>query len=1189
MKTIAVTKPEMSVLDHRRLPLSPFGVLAQTFAEEVLARSAWEEGIWPSVPLALLEEETAEALPGPPSKVTLQVDLHLVLEALRRQEGEKITERIVERVLARQSSQTGDRKAKEKIPAETGVPSLTVLGTIHQSFHQHLTQTLRAEPGQGGAAQSQFPPGRLARQAEAFSRRLQTLREEGRPQDEAVPLARGTLRRVTGAGGQDAVRPTAQGLQTQGIRPTVLPGQSPQDIPPAHLPPQALEYLQEQGEEAAQEALRAQTAALLRQEKRLESLLREEGAPVQRRDAARRDEKPAAPEQRRETGSPAPTQRVGEGHTAKEGKPGEETARSTSPLEESGAMRPTAHQPPTTARDIRVGPTAAVGSETTSPVEPGQLLPPQPSVELSYRTEAEEEGTAGSASPTQRVGEAHKTKEGKPGEETTRPTSPLEESRVLSPAAHQTATTARDIRVGPTATADSETTAPGESGQTQPVQPPVELSYRTEAEEEGTAGNASPTQRVGEVYNAKEEKSGEGTTRPASPLEESGSLSATTRQPTTTARDIRVGPTATVGSETTSPVEPGQPHPVQPPVELSYRTETEEEGTAGSPPTAQHVGEAHKAKEATPGGEATRPTSPLEEGGSLSPTARQTATTARDIRVGPTATVGSETTSPVESEQPLPVQPPVELSYRTEAEEEGTAGSPPTVQRVGETHKTKEATPGGETTRPTSPLEESGSLSATTRQPTTTARDIRVGPTATVSGETTPPAEPGQILPTQPPVELSYRTEAEEEGTAGSPPTAQRVGETHKAKEEKPGEGTTRPTSPLDEGSSLSPTTRQPTTTARDIRVGPTATVGSETTSPVEPGQAHPVQPPVELSYRTEAEEEGTAGSSPTAQRVGETHKAKEATPGGETTRPTSPLDGSSSLSPTTHQPTTTARDIRVGPTATVGSETTSPAEPGQTLPLQPPVELSHRTEEGPAEITGAHAGTGSGTRTPGHPSPQPGHLSTTARDIRVGPGTGAAAAGETAERGARHPEGGPLPPPPEMILGQGGQAPAEGTAPGLPQTGSPARTGQPVQPQTGRRMPAPLTLSYGPVQPAASPPPPAPAAGQVQQAEESEYVRSLPDWARRFLRESAPGTAMGVARDIATLPQPAPEETIQWTAPNYRPPEAPVTLREPSQPARSGPAQEVHITDAEIQRTADRVYQLLEDRIRRERRRLGL
>lgn len=81
----------------------------------------------------------------------------------------------------------------------------------------------------------------------------------------------------------------------------------------------------------------------------------------------------------------------------------------------------------------------------------------------------------------------------------------------------------------------------------------------------------------------------------------------------------------------------------------------------------------------------------------------------------------------------------------------------------------------------------------------------------------------------------------------------------------------------------------------------------------------------------------------------------------------------------------------------------------------------------------------------------------------------------------------------------------------------------------------------------------------------------------------------MGVARDIATLPPPVPEDTVQWTAPNYRPPEAPVTLREKSQPNKPSPAQEVRITEAEIQRTADRVYQMLEDRIRRERRRLGL
>ena len=56
MKSIAVTKPDMGVLSREQLPLSPFGALAQAFAEELLARAEWEEGVWPFVPLELLEE-----------------------------------------------------------------------------------------------------------------------------------------------------------------------------------------------------------------------------------------------------------------------------------------------------------------------------------------------------------------------------------------------------------------------------------------------------------------------------------------------------------------------------------------------------------------------------------------------------------------------------------------------------------------------------------------------------------------------------------------------------------------------------------------------------------------------------------------------------------------------------------------------------------------------------------------------------------------------------------------------------------------------------------------------------------------------------------------------------------------------------------------------------------------------------
>ena len=134
-----------------------------------------------------------------------------------------------------------------------------------------------------------------------------------------------------------------------------------------------------------------------------------------------------------------------------------------------------------------------------------------------------------------------------------------------------------------------------------------------------------------------------------------------------------------------------------------------------------------------------------------------------------------------------------------------------------------------------------------------------------------------------------------------------------------------------------------------------------------------------------------------------------------------------------------------------------------------------------------------------------------------------------------------------------------------------------------------PVELAYGPSQPAAEQPPVQPgqsAGGQRQ--EESDYVRSLPDWARNFLRESwaSPPQEMGVARNISTQPV-AQEETIQWTAPNYQP--APqLTHREKQQEERPQKPQQVHLSEAEIQRAADKVYRIIEDRIREERIRFG-
>ena len=137
-----------------------------------------------------------------------------------------------------------------------------------------------------------------------------------------------------------------------------------------------------------------------------------------------------------------------------------------------------------------------------------------------------------------------------------------------------------------------------------------------------------------------------------------------------------------------------------------------------------------------------------------------------------------------------------------------------------------------------------------------------------------------------------------------------------------------------------------------------------------------------------------------------------------------------------------------------------------------------------------------------------------------------------------------------------------------------------------------PVELTYGPAAPAAEPAGAPKQPPAVHAAEESEYVQSLPDWARRFLRESGGQggqSHIGTARDISALPRPAQgEETVRWTAPGYRPP-APITYREKNREAETRQAAAPRLSEWELQRAADKIYRIIEDRIRQERRRLGL
>lgn len=196
-----------------------------------------------------------------------------------------------------------------------------------------------------------------------------------------------------------------------------------------------------------------------------------------------------------------------------------------------------------------------------------------------------------------------------------------------------------------------------------------------------------------------------------------------------------------------------------------------------------------------------------------------------------------------------------------------------------------------------------------------------------------------------------------------------------------------------------------------------------------------------------------------------------------------------------------------------------------------------------------------------------------------------------------------------QRLIGRSNLPPETGNRRGIPSTAVPSLAleyGTHVQGQQGEQPPVPaqndawqtgntagqqpLELTYSPGQQAVSQVQPPVQAQAPQPPEESDSVRSLPDWARCFLRDSwtaAPAAQeIGVARQIATLPEQS-TEMVEWSAPNYKP-NVPLEHREKRKEERPQKPQQIHLSEAEIQRAADRVYRILEDRIREERIRLG-
>lgn len=1191
MESIAVTKPGMGVLSQERLLLSPFGALAQAFSQEILDRARKEEGRWSYVPLDLLEEgEESQTAPAVPP--VIQVDLHLVLEALRREKGEseqrRATERIVERIL--QIREVRDRPAAQS-PARPRLEERTPaspMGVLRQNISQTLVQENRfgpfllAEAAAKGREASKIPsaPGTLGRQAEALAQVLQDLRE-------GVGPAAAETGRMNAVEGEARTRlPRAASVSRIMPREELTHREEAGEDGAAPSMAPVLERTARQAAEQLQEQVRRRVEQTLEREtRRIPDRAMERTRPEADVQAgAGKQAAPAAAEGRQLDRTSGDVRRPREektsGHTApvqEHGRPVEPELLWAEKTEETGEAG---------ARHSAAAPGPSGRRQGQSPSGWGKQEPPaQPERQGGERSAAAENPAQGPETPRSgqsRLPAAAAASAKETGAPAAQPQTGGTGAAGLSPenAAGVTApisTTARDPRVGgPGLEAalnmrrDSRPDRTGAEAGTELPVPGAELTYwkepageadRLPQEHPQSAGrDLAPGTEIREAAGDRASKQNGSTARSKAP--EGGALGPAHRAGAEAGPQRETVRGKTAGPGAAPDLSAGQTDGFRRPAEQrSMRRE-------GAPVPRE--------------GGADR----ISGAGAPALGSAPGLTSAQDIRVlaegltapGPLAAaadLGGGETSGRELDTP---PPGTELTFREEGPQSGADGGmlPPERETAG-----------------TLPIQ-----GETPRQGA--AWEIRTAPLGRTA--------PGQGHPVQ------------EEGTAQSWSPLPGVELTHRPGEPGGGETSGRPDGRTQAG--RRPRDGAAPQTGADR--GAAAPQRTEKTGPAE-GRNSKAAPGIResLQGRKDGPAEAVRQRAESAGEQSTRRTAPRQTGGGPTGAETE-----GGVAPRAHRAgpgglLRTAREIR-----TLGPAAGMPGEPGRsgsgeawTAEAGGALSLAFLNQEG-AEGGTAAASQGEEPEQPRRPAGArtgaPLGLETAARDIRVGgaleqgPGPAELAPGGAA--GGSAPAGGPpelyqIPAAPagtHMVSGRpdreagGRSGPAPQADTGVPESGREKRPlAVRLTQHTGARSaarpaaaPEPLELSYGPVPAGAAPPDPAQTAGESASPAESAYVKSLPDWARRFLREGAAqsGQSMGTARNIASLPSQGEGDAVQWTAPNYRPPAAPMTYREkPGREERQAGQQAPRISEAELQRTADRVYRMIEDRIRRERRRLGL
>ena len=214
-----------------------------------------------------------------------------------------------------------------------------------------------------------------------------------------------------------------------------------------------------------------------------------------------------------------------------------------------------------------------------------------------------------------------------------------------------------------------------------------------------------------------------------------------------------------------------------------------------------------------------------------------------------------------------------------------------------------------------------------------------------------------------------------------------------------------------------------------------------------------------------------------------------------------------------------------------------------------------------------------------------PAQAAQAARDIRV-----------TGARGTISPRSAAFP----HVRASESPARTEGrSTPGAGQEALPGeRAARAVPPPNREETPPPPELVYAAAPAGAEQTPEETPARPTEKAPSPDRMEDLPQWARELLEQSGVTDSAQQNRILRSISAPGAQAgQISWSAPGagmvgkeaspaaVRPVE--LSFKEPGQPTEESEYR-FPISDAELQRTADRVYRIIEERLRRELRRSG-